>query len=430
LGVAAPGLLVVLIAALIGYGVSHDPVPAFGGVGLVLLLTVTGLAGLDRLTVIVLAALPWMVLLIDLTPRLTLTLTAAFAALLLLLRSPRFGEEKHDFPWLAAWLFALAVLAQAAQSTTSNQLIEAAKYSLFPAMALLVASPTSRTRLVTMRNALLGSGVAAMAADGLAIVLHVGRIGSYYGVGEQLGLTAESPHEIALLGVMVAIACLLTVRDVRWRILGAAISATPALATGVRSPLVALVVSLLVVMVRARFRPSMLLSVAVIAGAVIFSGVGSIIATRYAHSQVTGEYASINSAGSGRGGIWEASVDTWIRSGPLRVAFGDGLNAVERITQQRLQNTVTAQSDVVAMLVELGLLGLVAWLAVWLAIVRSKVNWLVLLPLVSYAVTNGALQYVGAVVFGIALAGACGTTPNPTLPRLPGLAKRYGTADQ
>jgi hypothetical protein len=390
---------------------------------------VTGLAGLDRLTVLVMAALPWLVLLIDFTPTLTLTLTAAFAALLLLLRSRRVGEEQHDFPWLAVWLFAVAVLAQAAQSTTSSQLIEAAKYSLLPAMALVVASPTSRTRLVTMRNALLGSAVAAMAVDGLAIVLHIGRIGSYYGVGEQLGLTAESPHEIALVGVTAAIACLLTVRDLRWRVLGAAICATPALATGVRSPLVALVVSLLVVMVRARFRPSMLLAVAVIAGAVIFSGVGSIIVTRYARSQATGELASINSAGSGRGGIWETSVRTWIGSGPLSVAFGDGLNAVERITQQRLQNTFTPQSDVVGMLVELGLLGLVAWLAVWLAILRSKVNWLVLLPLVSYAVTNGAQQYVGAVVFGIALAGACGTTPNPSLSGIRGFGKGYDTAE-
>jgi hypothetical protein len=367
---------------------------------------VGGLASidLDRFRALALAVLPWLVLTIDVTPRLTLTLTAALAAALLLFPLP---SDVGELPWVAVFMFGVIVLAQLVESVNSFQRIEAAKYALFPAMVIVAASRDRRARLIEMRGILLVSSLAAMAVDEVSNVLHLGKVGAYYGAGEELGLTAESPHEIALIGVMVCVACLLTVRDVRFRFLAAALAAIPALATGVRSALVALVVSLVVLVVKAGFRPSAVVGVVVVGGAVIFSGAGTVIASRFANSQRSGEFTTVADAGSGRGAIWTVALHTWATNGPAGMAFGGGLRSVDNATIQHLKENVVAQSDFVAMLVELGLFGVVAWLLLWLALIRSGVNWLVLLPLASYGFTNGAIEYVGAVVFGIALSAAC-----------------------
>ena len=391
---------------VLGYGVSHEPLIAGALVAVCLGAILLALSGVERFAMILLATLPWLVLLIDLTPALTLTFASAAATLLLLYLTP-LRSEVSITAWIGASLFLLVVVIQVIESTTSGQLAEAAKYSLFPAIALVVSSQTSRRRLVRMRPLLLGSGVVAMAIQAAAIALHLGKTGAYYGAGEQLGLSPESPHEMALIGVMIAVACLICVPDIRWRVAGAAVAATPALATGVRSALVALVVSLLVLAIRARFRPSTVLSIAVIFAVVIFSGVGTIILTRYHNGQMKGEYSSLSDTGSGRGAILPTLLKQWSTGGPVRVAIGTSRQSIELSDQQIFGNTVTAQSDLVETLVELGLLGLFAWLLIWLAIVRSGISWLVLLPLFSYALTNGSLQYVGAVVYGIALAGAC-----------------------
>jgi hypothetical protein len=357
-------------------------------------------------TALLLAALPWLVLLLNLTPKLTLTVTSAVAALLLLARTPlRVGVRA--LPWAAAVVFGTMTAAEAIAGTGGGRFTEAAKYTRFP-MMLVVSSASSRAWLRGIRSILLFSGVAAMALDGLAIALHIGKVGSYYGVGEQLGLTAESPHEVALIGVIVAIACLVSIRDYRLRLLGAVVATVPALATGVRSPLIALAVTLLVLAVRSGFRLGTLVSIAALCAAVIFSGVGGIIAARYQHSVANGEFTSFSSAGSDRGRVWTTAIDQWAASGPLHVVFGDGLRSVQQIEYAYFGQSVTAQSDLVATLVELGIVGLIAWILMWLVIVRSGINWLVVLPLGSYALTNGSLEYVGAVVFGIALAAACG----------------------
>jgi hypothetical protein len=258
-----------------------------------------------------------------------------------------------------------------------------------------------------MRPILLGSGVAALATQFVVSVLHLGVTNAYYGSGEQLGLTAESPHEIALVGVMVAVACLLTIEDVRWRFSAAAIAAVPAVATGVRSASVALALAILILALRTRFRPSTMVAVIGVVGAIIVSGAGAVVLTRYQQDLANGQYASLSSAGSGRGALWGNALHAWRDSGPWKMFFGNGLRSIEQIEFQRAGEAVTAQSDPVAVLVELGIFGLAGWLLLWLALVRSGVSWLVLIPMMSYAVSNGSLEYVGAVVFGLALAAAC-----------------------
>jgi O-antigen ligase len=419
---AVPVLAVLGGACLaLGYAIPHNALVAGALAAVFLGVVLFTLTGPVRFTSILMAALPWLVLFLDLTPKLTLTLTSAMAVLLLLsVTRPR--ANVSTLAWIGISLFLVALLAAAIESTTSEQLIEASKYLLFPVMAAIVCSPSGRRRLVGMRRPMLYSGIAAMTAQAATIILHLGQEGTYYGAGEQLGLATEGPHELALIGVIVAVACLVSIRDIRWRLVAASIAAMPALATGVRSALVALVISLLALAIKARFRPSVVLSIAAISAGIIFSGVGTIIVTRYERGQARGEYTSFATTGSGRGALWTVTLHQWQASGARGIVFGSGLRSIERIVEQNLGRANTAQSDLVTVLVELGILGLVAWLLIWLAIVRSGINWLVLLPLASYALTNGSLEYVGAVVFGIALAGAC--TPASRLSPIP--SDEYG----
>jgi hypothetical protein len=410
--VAVRLLALVLASVWLGYAASgHGRVAAAALVGGFAVTVVFVTVGIERFTTGVLALLPWFVLLIDVTPKLSLTLTAAAAVALLLILTP-LRREVTGQAWLAAWLFAAIILADAVGSSHGSRFIEAAKYSLFPAMALVVSSPTMRARLIDMRSTLLVSGVAALAADGLAILLHVGKVGGYYGVGEQLGLAAESPHEIALIGVTVAIACLLVIRDIRWRLAGAAVASIPALATGVRSALLALVLSVVVLTLRARFRPSVVLSIAAVALAIVVSGVGSIVLARFDQSIAQGQYTSFSNVGSDRGAVWQTAIRYWDRGGPVGIVFGGGLRSIQYIEKTYFGEAVSAQSDAVAVLVELGIFGLVTWILLWVTLMRSGIEWLILVPLGSYAVSNGSLEYVGAVVFGIALAAACGRQSN------------------
>ena len=395
-----------------GYGISRDPVLVWTILAMFLGVLLLVLAGAEWFTTLTLAALPWLVVFSDVAPPLTLTLASAFAVLLLVARTP-LRPDIISIPWIGVFLFILLLLAHVAESTASGQFIEAAKLVLFPAMVLVVSSQTARDRLVAMRPILLGSAVGAMATQAATLVLNIGPSGNYYKsgtyhkTGVQLGLTPDTPHEMALLGVIVAVACLVTIRDIRWRIATAAVAATPALATGIRSALVALALTLLMLVIKTRLRPSVVLSIISIAAIVIYSGAASVIVARYQHGQAAGEYSNLQAAGSGRGAIETTALGQWGVSGFSGIVFGTGLAAIRQIEQQKLGEAVGAQNDVVAIVVELGVIGLFGWFLIWFAIIRAKANWLVLVPIASYALTNGVMQYVGAIVFGIVMAVAC-----------------------
>ena len=395
------------MSAALGYAISRESLMAVVLVGVFLATVVFTLAGLARFTAMVLATLPWLVMLNTLIPKMTLTFVSTAGALLLLsLTRPRYTPS--SLAWIGTSLFSLILLIGVIESEAGEQFIEAAKYLVLPVMVLVVTSRSGREHLINMRWVLLWSGVGAMAAQGAIVLLHLGKSSTKYGAGEQLGFATQNPHELALVGVIVAVACLVGIRDIRWRLIGAVIAVAPALATGVRSALVGISISLVVLAIRARFRPSVLLGIAALCAAIIFSGVGTIIATRYQQDQVKGEFSHVATLGSDRGALWTVALHQWSASGPTGLVFGSGLRSIKQIEAQGLfLPNATAQSDPITILVELGILGLIGWLLIWLALVSSGVNWLLLLPLASYAVTNGSLEYVGATVFGIALAGAC-----------------------
>ncbi len=419
---AGPGLPVLIglcaACAAFGFAVVHAPLIAVVALAVFLGAIAFALTGPTRITHAALAILPLLVLLINVTPRLTLTLTAA-TAVLLLLATTRRPLSGGALCWTAVGVFGFITAVQVIESTSGEQFVEAAKYALFPAMAVVVSTQAGRARLIKIRWLLLGSGVAVMAIQAVVVLLHIGATGSYYGTGEQLGLTSESPHELALIGVTVAVACLIVVRDIRWRLAGAAIAAAPALATGVRSALVALALAVVVLVVRARFRPGTVASVAIISVVLLVAGVGSIITARFEKDQKRGEYSSLSKFGSGRGSLWTAVLDKYGSSGPGKVMFGSGLRSVEQVEEQANHRRNSVQSDFLTVLFELGLVGVAAWMLTWAAILRSRVNWLILLPLATYALTNGSLEYVGAVVYCIALAAAFPPAPRARAKPLP-----------
>jgi hypothetical protein len=398
---------------VLGSLVPSAPLVAGALIAVFLCAIVFVLAGVEILATVALAGLPWLVLFLQLTPKLTLTLASAATVLLLLAATTPWTVHSRSAR-LGISLFVVSLLVASLRSSSGTQLIEASKDLLFPAMALIVCSDSGRRWLRERRKPILYSGVAVMGAQAVAIVLHFGQAGTYYGAGEQLGLVGEAPHELALIGVLVAVACLVSIEDIRWRVLAASIAATPALATGVRSALVALALSILALAIRTRLKPRVVLSVIAVLAAIVFTGVGSIIVKRYEQGQAKGEYASIASTGSGRTTIWSVAFDEWSAHGVPVIAFGDGLRAVESIVEQYRGTANSGQSDVVTVLVDLGILGLGSWLLIWLAIVRSGVSWLVLVPLASYALTNGALEYVGAIVYGLALAASCAVAAEPS----------------
>lgn len=397
----------------LGYAVSIQPLAGLTIVALCLLMVLWAYTGTEYVTMCALGTLPWLVLFRDLTPRLTLTLVSAAAVLLLLVRTPLTME--YSWPLrLGVALFGVSLLAQVIVRPGDSELIEAAKYLLFPAMALVVLNSANRKRLIASRNWLIYSGVAVMAIQMVGILLGVTQSGAYYGAGEHLGLSSESPHETALIGVMVALACLLVVRDLRWRIFTAAVAAAPALATGVRSALVALVLSLVILAVREKFRPSVIAGMIALSAAIIVSGAGTIVVNRYEEGHARGEYTSFSKAGSGRGALWETHLRSWRENGASSIAVGNGLRSVQDISDREFGHDTTAQSDLVTVLVEFGVAGFIGWLLIWIALIRSRIEWLVLIPLLTYGIINGSLEYVGAVVFGLALAAACGALPQGT----------------
>ena len=370
------------------------------------------LAGVDGLALLALAVVPWFVVLLNVTPRLTLTLASAAAALLLFTRAALdLGETR--LARLGAAIFGAAMLLALAAAPSSNALIEAAKYSVFPVMVVAVSSEGTVQWRAARREILLASGIGAIGLQLVAVVLHVGpagiyyRAGTYANAGVSLGLVSDAPHEMALVGVTVAAAVLITVRDLRAKIALAAVGVVPALDSGVRSAAVALIAVAVVLAMRPRGERGLRASLAAIGIVIVASGAATVVARRVALGVPAGEFSTFASSGSGRGALTLAGLHAVTSTGIPGVIFGHGLGSDTVSIQQALGVAVGTQSDFLSLIIELGLVGLLGWLVCWLALLRSSVERRVLIPLACYAITNGDLQYVGAVVFAIALAGAC-----------------------
>ncbi len=349
------------------------------------------------------AALPWLVILEGRIPHAMGTLTAAVAAGALLFYVAPLSFRSPLLP-ISTAIFVAVVLGHAVYIADSEQAIQACKYIAFPAIVLAVTTTRARELLPPLKTPVLASGLAAMVFHLGVVAAGAGASGTYYGAGEKLGFAAEGPHALALMAMIIAAAGL-TVRRTWMQVTFFALGAIPVALTGVRSALLGLVVILVIYVVQSPNKRRALLVLGGIGAVALAAGGLDVVLNRF--SAHPGEFSSFSSAGSGRGEIWSIAFDAWGAAGPWAWLFGTGLRSTVEFELAALGSAIVGHSDIVEVLVQLGVVGFVAWIGLWLGLLTSHLRAIVLLPILAFAMVNGSLEYVGPLTCGIFLAAVC-----------------------
>lgn len=413
-GVAAP-LSAALAAACVAVATGALLVrfPA-AGIGLVALAGLGALAvRLTRLGAVELLVglLPWLVIFDGPLPGLIRTFVTAGAALALLFLATPLQYRSMLGP-VAAALFVAIVLGNAIFATDSEQFTQVAKYMIFPAVALAVLSERGQERLPAARDFILASCVAAMVVHLGVVGAGLGETGTKYDIGEKLGFGRGIVHEMALTFVVVAAAGLVSSERVPVQLTLFALGAVPALLTGVRSALLALLVVVLIFVVRQRFDRRALAVVAAIFVVAFASGGAQVVQERFAKESRT--ETSLATAGSQRGAIWTTAVEPWWNGSPPEWLFGTGLGSIEAAEIRELGSPFFGHSDLIEVGVTFGLVGFLVWAGLWLALVRAPLESIVLIPLIVYAIVNGSMLYVAPLTLGLVFSAACRAPPEPS----------------
>lgn len=402
------------VAVTAGALVARSPL---AGVGLVVLIAGGAIATrLTRLGLVevTLAALPWLVIFDALMPSLLKTFVATAAAAALLLLAVPIRYERLLGP-IAALLLIGVLFANVVFATDSEQYIQFSKFLIFPAVSLAVLSERAQQQLPNARNLVLGSCMVAMVVQLGIVGAGLGQSGTKYDVGEKLGFGREILHEMALTFVVIAAAGLASSRKVLVQASFFALGAVPALLTGVRSALLALLVVLLIFVLRSRLSRRAMATVLVILAAAMVSGGAQVVKERF--NQEAKQETSLSSVGSGRGEIWQAAVDPWLNAGPPQWLFGTGLRSVEEQELRDLGKVFIGHSDLIQVGVQMGLVALLLWALLWVALLRSPLENIVLVPLLVYSVVNGSIEYVAPTTLGLAFAAICARPPPESAPR-------------
>lgn len=393
-----------VMAAAVGAAAAKSPAAGIGIVGLVCAAAVAVDMTRLRLVELTLAALPWLVVFDALMPSLlkTFVATAAVASMLWLSVPLRY---KRMMGPIAAVLFIATMCANVVFATDSSQLIQFAKFLIFPTAALAVLSDGGQERLRGAHKVVMGSCLAAMVVHLGVIAAGLGQTGTKYNIGEKLGYGRGIVHEMTLTFVVIAAAGLVSSKRLSLQITFFALGAIPALLTGVRSALLALIVVLFIFIVRLGLSKKALITVVVLFAAAFVSGGVQIVQNRF--EQSSKQETSIASAGSGRGAIWKTAFVPWWNSGPKEWLFGTGLRSIEKRELEELGAALVGHSDVIQVGIEFGLVLFIFWLLVWLALLRAPLENIVLVPLIVYALVNGSIEYVAPVTLGLAFSASC-----------------------
>jgi O-Antigen ligase len=360
------------------------------------------------------ALLPWMVISDDLIPPLLRTFTTAAAAGLLLAVAG-VPKVRNALVPIGAAIFVTVLLCQTVFAEGSEQIIQTCKDLVFPVMVLCVLSPRGRTVLMESRRLLVASGIAALTVHTMIIAAGLGAIGTYYGIGERLGFSPAIPHELALLGVIVAAAGVTAAQQTPAKVAAFAVGAIPATLTGVRSALLSIFLVLIILLVQSRFSPRAILAVLGVVIVAFASGAAGTVTARF--DRQAGELSGgVESIGSGRGLIWTTAITRWGDGDPVAWAFGSGLRAVNEFEIDELGQEFVGHSDVIEILVDFGVLGLVGWMLLWLGLLTSDLQRLILVPIFVYALVNGAIEYVAPLSYGLAVAAALAPAPRELEP--------------
>jgi O-Antigen ligase len=400
----------VLLAAAIGFLVSRSITDAML-LGLACLLFAgVALAGREFIVFGLVAALPWMVVFDSFTPTDVKTLTSAAAAIALIAYVGPIRPRSKALPW-GLGLFLAAIAVGTALSVSGAQLIQAAKYMVFPAMCLAVTSERSRARLLPLCKPVLYSAALAMLVQIGIIAAGLGSVGTYYHIGENVGFDPQSPHELALMAVIVACGGLAAVRGTVSRAAFVALGIIPAVETGVRSALVASALVLVLYIASSRLGLRQVIVIGVSAVVIVGSGALAVAEARISTDVSGGEFSSLATAGSGRGAIWTTALRHYVNSGAEGIALGTGLRSITRFEQQDLGSAFVGHSDLIEVGVQLGIVGFLGWVIMWLTLFRDRtLSRLVLVPVLVYALINGSIESTAPLVVAMFLAVAASRT--------------------
>ena len=348
--------------------------------------------------------LPWLLVMNALIPPVSRTIFTAIVVALWLLSARPFRIRSAAL-WLGLMLSAAMIAISIVELQSASQLISALKFALFPAVVLAASSPANRRRIRSFAPILTRSAGCALGFHLLLIATQVtGRV-NRYDVNE--GLAAQ-PHEIALLGIVTAAAAV-TLVEARWqRVTIVIIGLSASFTTGVRTGVIAAIPLLLLIAYRSLRSNSPTEIIGWIVGILVvtYSGVLGILSDRLTRSEATNEFGSIQTAGSGRGEIYQAVWDGYVHSGPLRWVIGDGLDASLRFTDPLPFNmAVVSHTDLLEVVATFGLVGAISIGLIIYGLFASGYLWQVIAGLVLFGLLNGAIAYSTVVVVGILLAG-------------------------
>jgi O-Antigen ligase len=393
-----------LAAVIVGDALTVSPSRAIVVVYFVLAFAALARLGLLGVGLLLAATQPWLIVAGDRLPRLTETFAAgALTAVVILVVAPRSdGSERALLLRVGIVCFYAPVLLSLGREGSGEQFIQAAKYVVFPAIVLAVTEATHYRSLMSLRTAVLWSGIAAVAVN-LLLGL-TGFAAGRYGAGEIVGLGGA--HDVALLAGCLTAAFLAESRSFK-SAPAIAVGAIATVATGVRSTLPGLAVLAIgrMIVAGARIRTMVLVALALVA--VFASGAADVVEARFKGGESGGEFESFSALGSGRGEIYATAVDSWRDASPVHWFIGTGLRSIPRFEKEKLGAAFVGHSDVVEVGVQLGIVGFIGLIMIWWVLFVSARSKAPLLVLASVAVFNGSLEYSGALVIGVLLtAGA------------------------
>jgi hypothetical protein len=396
--VAAAALLAVAVGAIL----SVSPLMASLVVLTAVVAAVAACFDVLGLVILLTGTLPWLVTMSDLLPRLTVTFASgATAGAILLIAAPRSTRGDASFVLrVGTVLFFAPIVLSLGREGAAAGAVQAAKYVLFPAMAFVVAEATNERELGYLRTVAFWSSVGAVTVN-LIFGLTGFANSSYYGSGEILGYGSE--HELALLAGCVTAAALASGISLAWSPV-ISVGAIATVATGVRSTLPGLVVAAFARMLSARVRLRVMVLVGLAVAGIFVSGAAHVVETRFHHGESGGEFRSFSNFGSGRGSIYQAALHTWWNASPFSWIVGTGLRTILGIEQQVLGEQFGGHSDIIDVLVQIGIAGLVGLLLIWFVVFSKAKSKLPLVILVSYALFSGILEGSGPLVIGMLLA--------------------------
>jgi O-Antigen ligase len=397
-----PFALAALGAAIVGVLAVKSPAAAIGLIGVGAIGIATLRYGAFAAVAAAFALLPWSVMFEGVLPNQAGTLVASAGTALLLVLVWPLKFESRLLP-VAAFLFLAVTLGHLALAGDKEQYFQAAKYIDFALVALATTSFRGLRLMPRLKRPVYGSCVAAMAVQFFIVAAGLGKIGTYYNAGERLGFTGSGPHPLALMTMVIAAAGLCTSTGLRKGILFG-LAAVPAAFTGVRSALLGLLVSLLTFVGKSDAKMRAALVLVVIGVIALATGALDPLTSRIADQG--GEFSSFSKAGSGRGEIWTTALKGWEHGGPVAWVFGTGLRSIPHFELDELGRELIGHSDVVEVLVQFGVVGFVGWAAMWVGLLRSPSNIIILGPILAFGVVNGSLEYVSSLTIGLLLA-AC-----------------------